>query len=452
MTERRQSRGILAWMLFDWANQPFQTLIVTFIFAPYFVTAVIGDPAEGQALWGTAIAVAGGATALLAPILGAIADRTGSLKPWIAAFSIPYVIGCAGLWLAIPAMPAPFPVLVLFALAFAASELTLILTNALLPQLGEGRTVGRISGSGWALGYVGGLLSLVLVLALIAPEPGSERTLAGLAPIFGLDPAAGEPARATGPLTALWYVVFALPLFLFTPDRPRRGTLAPAISAGLRDLGRTITRARSHRNLFIYLLASMLYRDGLAALFAFGGIFAAGVLGWGLFQLATFGMLAAGAGALGAWVGGRADSAYGPRPVVTTAIWMLVAVCMTVLATSRESFAFLPLPAGSSLPDIIFLAAGAFLGAASGALQAASRSLLIDIARARIDSAQAFGLYALSGRVTAFIGPTLIATITAVTGSQHLGISPVILLFVSGLVLLQFSGGGERQETRKRHR
>jgi UMF1 family MFS transporter len=429
-------RGVLAWMLFDWANQPFQTLIVTFVFAPWFVAEAIGDPVRGQAVWGAATAVGGATLAVLAPLLGALADRGAARKPWVLAASAPYVVGCAGLWLATPAMPDPTPVLALYILAFLGSELGQVFTNAMLPDLGPRREIGRISGSGWALGYLGGLVSLALVLLFLAPAPGSDRTLLGLAPAFGLEVAEGEPARATGPLAALWYLVFALPLFLFTPDAPRRH--APAGSA-LGDLVGTFRLARRNRGFLRFLVASMIYRDALVAIFAFGGIYAAGVLGWGLFELGLFGILAAAVGALGAWIGGRADRALGPRPVIVASIWALIAVASVALLTTRESVLGLTVPQGSRLPDQVFMLAGGLLGAAGGALQAASRTLLVHLADGRVAPAQAFGLFALSGKATAFVGPASIAATTAATGSQRLGASPVILLFLLGLGLLYWS-------------
>src|SRR5690606_21217501 len=320
---RHARRGVWGWMLFDWANQPFNTLIVTFVFAPYFIAEVVGDPVRAQAIWGTAAAIAGGSVALFAPLLGAIADRTGARKTWVLAFSVPYLAGCLGLWLAVPQMADPTVVLTAYALAFIGAEFGQVFTNAMLPDLGPRREIGRISGSGWAIGYVGGVVSLILVLAFLAPAPGSERTLIGLAPVFGLDPALGEPARATGPLSAIWYLIFALPLFLWTPDIPRQ-PIAGAVRAGVTDLVTTVRQIRRHRSLFIFLAASMIYRDGLVALFAFGGIYAAGVLGWGMFQLGIFGVIAAGVGAVGAWAGGRADRAFGPKPVIVFSIWCLI--------------------------------------------------------------------------------------------------------------------------------
>ena len=430
-------RGVFSWMLFDWANQPFQTLIVTFTFAPWFVAEVIGDPVRGQAIWGAATAVGGAIIAIFAPLLGAMADRTGARKRWVLVCSVPYVIGCAGLWLAKPGMPDPTIVLVAYVLAFLGSEFGVVFTNAMLPGLGPRREIGRISGSGWALGYLGGLVSLIVVLLLLAPAPGGTHTLLGIEPLFGLDVAAGEPARATGPLSALWYVVFALPLLLWTPDEPARR--APdLVRTGLSDLVATFRVAARHRSFFAFMISSMIYRDALAALFAFGGIYAAGVLGWGLFQLGIFGIVAAGVGSLGAWVGGRADRAFGPRPVIVASIWVLIGVGIVALLTTRTSVVGLPVAAGSKLPDIVFMAAGGLLGAAAGALQAASRTMLVDQAEGRVAPAQAFGLFALSGRATAFIGPALIAIVTTATGSQRLGVSPVILLFLIGLGLLHW--------------
>lgn len=431
-------RGIFGWMLFDLANQPFQTLVVTFIFGPWFVAQALGDPVAGQALWGWTSAIAGAVAAVLAPVLGAIADRTGARKAWVLAASVPYVVGCLGLWLAAPAMADPSVVLIAFGLGFIGSELGVVFTNAMLPDLAPRERIGRISGSGWALGYFGGLISLVVVLLFLAPAPGRDVTLLGISPLFGLDPALGEPERAVGPLSALWYVVFALPLFLYTPDVPRSRTRG-AVGLGLADLGRTIRTARQHASLFGFLVASMIYRDALAALYAFGGIYAAGVLGWGAFQLGIFGIVAAAVGAAGTYAAGRLDERYGPRPVIVGSVWVLIAVGTFALLTTRTSVLGVPVPEGSRLPDIAFLVAGGLLGAAGGSVQAASRTLLVHLAEGRMAPAQAFGLFALSGRATAFIGPASIAAVTTLSGSQRLGVSPVILLFLLSLWLLYWS-------------
>jgi len=427
-----------AWMLFDWANQPFYTLVVTFVFGPYFATRFAPDAVSGQALWADMQLYGALAVALLSPLLGAIADEAGPRKPWIGGFSALFVLGCLGLWLAAPGAPL-WPVMLAFVIAFAASEFSLVFVNAMLPDLGPRSEIGRISGSGWALGYVGGVVALLLVLALLAPAGDGPTTLAGLTPLFGLDPALGEPARATGPLTALWFAIFALPLFLLCPDAPRRKGLSRAARDGVRTLRRTLRALPGTGGLLTYLIASMIYRDGLAGLFAFGGIYAAGVLGWGVTQLGIFGIVAAAVGALGAWLGGRADRALGPRPVIAASIVLLIAVSAIALSTSRQMVLGMPVATDSTLPDTVFMFCGGLMGAGAGALQAASRTLLVHLAEGKLPMTEAFGLYALSGKATAFLAPLLIGLATQISGSQALGVSPVIALFALGLVMLHWA-------------
>ena len=209
MASRR--KAIWGWMFFDWANQPFHTLILTFIFAPYFVSRAAADPAQGQAAWGYAISIGSIVIALMAPVLGAVADARGPRKSWILIFSVLYIAGAAGLWGAAPGLADLTPILAFLVVAQIGAELTGVFTNSLLPGLGTREEIGRISGSGWAMGYWGGLASLVIVLGLMAPMSGSETTLIGLDPIFGLDPECGEGARAAGPMAAIWYIVFMIP-------------------------------------------------------------------------------------------------------------------------------------------------------------------------------------------------------------------------------------------------
>ena len=434
----RKRKAIWGWMFFDWANQPFHTLILTFIFAPYFVASVAADPVEGQAAWGYAIAIGSVVVAVLAPVLGAVADASGPRRPWLLAFSGLYVVGVAGLWGATPGLGDVTPVLVFLAAALLGAEFTAVFTNAILPALGTREQIGRISGSGWAMGYWGGLLSLVIVLGLMAPMPGSERTLIGLAPVFGLDPAQGEGARATGPMSALWYIVFMVPFFLWTPDGKRQPRASGAVARGLRDLKDTLVTLPSRGSFFAYLLSSMFYRDALGGLYIFGGIYAAGVLGWETFQLGVFGIVAALAGAVGAWAGGRADQRLGPKPVITFTIVALMSVSAVTVTTGPNEVLFIGVGAPgepSTLPTLVFYVCGAIIGAAGGSLQAASRTMLVRQAGAG-RMTEAFGLYALAGKATSFLAPFLIALMTSLTGSQRIGVTPVLVLFIVGLVLM----------------
>ncbi len=445
---RASKRGIFSWMLFDWAQQPFHTLIITFVFAPYFASAVASDPARGQELWGYAAGIGGLLIALTSPVLGAIADATGPRKPWIFGFSVLGVIGCWLLWYAVPGMQGMALIMLAIILALVGMEFAALFNNAMMPDLVPRSELGRLSGSSWALGYLGGLVSLIIVLGLLAGQPATGKTLFGIEPLFGLDTAAREGDRASGPLTAVWYVIFVLPMFLWTPDVKRRTSAAGAISRGLAELGATLKRLPTERSYFSFLMSSMFYRDALNALYSFGGIYAAGVLGWSIVQIGIFGILANLTGAIGAWLGGRADQKFGPKWVVSISIVILTICCIVVISTTRTDVLFVTVAAASdssSLPDIVFYIAGAFIGAAGGSIQAASRTLLVDqVERDKVT--EAFGLYALSGRATSFIGPLAIAIATGMFASevfglssqdaQRLGVSPIIVLFMIGLVLL----------------
>ncbi len=428
-------KGIWGWMFFDWASQPFHTLIITFIFAPYFAASVADNPVDGQAMWGWAVGVGALLVAVMAPILGAIADQSGPRKPWVFGFSVLYVIGAFGLWWAVPGMESTTLILAAFVIGLIGVEFTTVFTNSMLPALGTKDEIGRISGSGWAMGYWGGVLALFIVLLLMVPNGDSGLTLLGISPIFGLDPATGEGARATGPMTAIWYVIFILPFFLWTPDVKRAPVRAGAVKEGLRQLGATLASLPSRGSLFAYLMSSMFYRDALNGLYAFGGIYAAGVLGWGTFQLGIFGIIAAITGAVGAWIGGRADVRLGPKPVIVFCIIALILVSCLTISTGQDEALFMALEPGSNLPTLVFFFCGGIIGAAGGSLQSASRTMLVRQAEdGRM--AEAFGIYALAGKATSFIAPFLIGVMTVSFDSQRIGVTPVVGLFLVGLVLM----------------
>jgi len=431
-------KGIFGWMMFDWATQPFHTLIITFVFAPYFVAHVAENAVKGQEIWAYATGFGGLAIAVMAPILGAIADSTGPRKPWILAFSILGVVGSWMLWYAAPGSESIGLVMLALVIALFGMEFAAVFNNAMMPNLVPRSRLGRLSGSAWALGYVGGIVSLIIVLGFLSAQPSTGKTLLGISPLFGLEPASHQGDRASGPLTAMWYVVFVLPMFLFTPDAPKRTAARGAIVQGLNRLWQTLRELPGQRSYFGYLISSMLYRDALNALYAFGGIYAAGVLGWPVIKIGVFGILAALTGVLGAWAGGQVDDRFGPKTVVNASILLLTLCCVLVVSTSPTEVLFMPVgteAAPSGLPDIVFYIAGCIIGAAGGALQAASRTLLVDQVPAD-KVTEAFGLYALSGKATTFIGPLLIAQATGLFDSQRLGVTPVILLFVLGIALL----------------
>ena len=435
--------AVVSWIFFDWAAQPYFTLITTFVFAPYFAGFVASDPASGQALWGFATAAAGLMIALLSPVLGAIADASGRRKPWIAGFGSLLVIGACLMWFGKPGDESVIPPLLLaYAIASVGVEFATVFNNAMMPTLVPPDRIGRLSGTGWATGYIGGILSLVLVLGFLAASPDTGRTLFGLAPLFGLDPVSHQGDRITGPLTGIWFIIFAAPMFLFTPDYPAKRPIREAVREGLRGLKRTLGELPKQRSLATFLLANMIYTDGLVSLFAFGGIYAAGTFGWHTIQIGTFGILLAIAGTFGAWLGGKLDDMLGPKRVIAGSLSILLLALAAILLVDKNSILFVavapPAPGAalfSGAAERAYLVLGCLIGAAGGPLQAASRTLLIRLApRDRI--AQYFGLFALTGKVTSFIGPLLIGAITAVTASQKAGMALLVVFFAAGLGLL----------------
>lgn len=447
MTENVAKRRVWGWMMFDWASQPYATLLLTFIFGPYFAEVVTQSlvnegmerpaaAAQAQAYWGYGLTATGLAIAFLAPVLGALADGAGRRMPWIRVFSLFYIVGAAGLWFTAPDQFSVPLALMFFGIGLFGAEFATIFTNALLPTLGPRDQIGRISGSGWALGYAGGVLALALMLLFLA-ENANGVTLLGNPPALGLDPEAREGTRSVGPLTAVWYAVFMIPFFLWVKEPPVPRGAGVRLGDALRDLWNTLSSLPSNPSFLAYLTSSMFYRDALNGLYTFGGIYALGVLGWSVVEIGVFGIMAAITGAIFAWVGGRADQRFGPRPVIVTSIIAHLIVCALIVSISRDSVMGVPLPEGSKLPDILFFVSGGVIGAAGGALQSASRTMLVLQANpARMT--EGFGLYALAGKATSFLAPAAIAVASDVSGSQRVGILPLIALFLIGLVLLRW--------------
>ncbi len=441
-------KRVVGWMMFDWASQPFYTLLLTFVFGPYFAAVAteafmaqgvaegVAD-ARAQSMWSLGQTVTGLLIAFTAPILGAFADTTGRRMRYIYAFSALYLIGTAALWWTYPDGSSIWWMLLAFGVGMVGAEFALIFVNALLPSLTTGKDgeIGRISGSGFAVGYAGGVVSLFIMLLLFA-ENESGVTLLGNAPLFGLDAELREGTRFVGPFTAIWFAIFMIPFFLWVKDDTPP---APGGSFGkaMRDLGQSLRSILKRRSLAAYLGSSMLYRDALNALYGFGGVYATLVLDWSITMIGVFGIIGAISAAVFTWLGGRADGRFGPKPVILYNVWVLIVVCTVIVGMSRTDFFGIPLAEGSSLPDIVFYILGAAIGAGGGALQAASRSMMVRHTDPKRPT-EAFGLYALSGKATAFLAPALIGITTLATESARIGLSPVIALFIIALILLRW--------------
>ena len=440
-------KRVRGWMMFDWATQPFYTLGLTFIFGPYFASVSAeyffntgldqaSANASAQTIWSWGQAVAGLFVAVIGVLAGSYADSTGRRMPWLWAASIVFVICSWKLWYMVPDGSAMWSSLILFSVAFVAVELALVFTNAVLPSLGNRREVGEISGNGVAFGYAGGILSLFIMLFFFFDEGGKTFAI-GLEPGFGLlDPEVREGTRAVGPLIAIWFMIFMVPYFMWVRDGETPNTQG-GFRQSMAELKLSLQGMVKRPSLFAFMGAQMLYRDALNGLYAFGGIYAVLVLGWGQTQLGIFGIISGISAALVTWISGKYDRKLGPLPVIYFHIFVLIIVSLCIIGMSRTSFYGLGLAEGSTLPDVLFYICGAAIGGSGGGIYSASRSMMVRHTNPARPT-EAFGLFALAGKATAFLAPLLIGIFTYWLNDARLGFTPVVGLFILGMLLLRW--------------
>lgn len=413
MTSQRDARkAVQGWALYDFANSAYTTLIVTFIYSVYFTQQIAPDGITGTALWSRGVTVTAVLVALLSPVLGALADRGGLRRPLLLASTAITVVGVAALFL-----PGPGDValaLGIFIVSNVAYELCGVFYNSYLPEIAPPEKIGRVSGYGWALGYLGGLLAMAVALVVfVLPDP----------PHFGLDASTGEHIRATTLLVAGWFGVLSIPMFLWVKE-PRPAADRPAVGALVRgafaQLGATFGELRRYRQIVRLLAARMVYNDGLVTIFAFGPIFAAETFGFTLTEVMYWGLALNVTAGLGAFAMGFLDDRLGGRRTLfVTLVGLFVGALWAVTADSKTS---------------LYLA-GLWVGIFVGPNQAASRSLLGRFVP-REKETEFFGFFAFSGKAIAFMGPLLLGIVTEVTGSQRWGMATILAFFVIGGLLL----------------
>lgn len=435
-------KAIYGWMAFDWAAQPFFTVVVTFVFGPYFVSQLAPDAATGQAWWGYSIALSGLLVAVLSPVLGAIADETGARKRWIAGFALLKIASLVLLWTAAPGSGLLLPA-ALIVLASVAAEFSIVFNDSMMPRLMAREEVGRWSNIAWGLGYLGGMIFLIVVVAFIAGSPETGRTLLGLEPILGLDPATGEGARATAPLAAIWYAIFILPMFLFTPDSLSGKSMGRAVRDGLSELRNTLGEIRRRPSLLRFLIARMIYQDGVNGLIALGGTFAAAMFSWSITEIGVFGIILNVVAIFGCLAASRLDGRLGAKRMVMISLACLFVASIGIVSTGPgfTLFGFIPLSIAESgglfdtAAEKAYLLFGLLIGVAFGPVQASSRSFMAQSITPE-EAGRYFGFYALSGRVTAFLAPAAVATVTALTGSARLGMATLGIFLLAGMLIL----------------
>jgi UMF1 family MFS transporter len=445
-TVREPLAALAGWALFEWAAQPFYTLIVTFLFGPYFVNHVVGDPVRGQSLWAYSAAAAGVLVAIGSPIIGAIVDVKGRPKWRMGLLVLSFAAAMAMLWIAKPGSGSSTIALVMTAyiVATASAEFAIVLLNGMMPTLVPRDQFGRLSGISWGLGYLGGLLALLLVAGLVAVDPETGRTLLQAEPILKLDPAASESDRVVGPLCAVWLLVFSVPFFLLTPDLSERRAGA-RIGDGVREFLGTLRKLPRHANITLFLAARMVFIDGLTAIFQFGGIYAASIFGWQAVEQSQFAIVLVSVGVIGALLGGFLDDRIGAKAVIVVSLLVIIIGAVGLLSVDKTHVLFrIPVAAKapnsgvfSSPGEQVFLLFAIALAAVAAPAQASCRSLLARLAPSD-QVGQFFGLFAFSGKATAFLAPVLIGLMTTLAGSQRVGLATVLAFLCAGLVAMTF--------------
>jgi UMF1 family MFS transporter len=394
--------------LYDFANSAFTTIIITFIFSTYFAKQIAPNPVLGQSYWGWAIGITGILVALIGPLIGSFADKKNCTEFFIKLFTIICIILTSFLWFSKPSEKYLLYTLIIVALANFFYELSLIFYNSILKKISSSKNLGKSSGFGFALGYIGGILILIVCIKIFIDND----TLP-----FGLTKENSENIRATSIVVALWYLIFSIP-FLFSLKKEIKNKIDRS-SNSIKKIKNLIWN-KGLNNLGKFLLARMLYADGLNAIIIMGGIFAVGVFNLEIKDLLVLSVLMNITAFIGAIIGGYANDKFTSKSVIIFSLLGLIFSSAIILFIKTKLF---------------FLIFASINGLFIGPIQSASR-VFITKSIDKNNQASGFGLFALSGKLTSFIGPLLVSTLTYISNSQRIGFSAAIILLLIGLLIL----------------
>lgn len=404
-------KAIWGWSIYDFANSSFTTIVVTFIYAAYFVQGIAPDETSGTGTWSIGVTITALVIALSSPFIGAVADRGGYRKRFLFISTVATILGSIVLFFPIEGQ-VTFAICA-FVFANISFEMANVFYNAYLPDIAPQEKIGRISGYGWALGYIGGLICLVIALfALVQTEN----------PVFGFSTEGGENIRATSLLVAAWFALFAIPTFLWVKETNDefRESYSTLFKDAAGRIGQTFAEIKTYRQIFRLLVARLIYNDGLVTIFAFGGIYAATEFGFSFTEVIYFGIALNLSAGLGAFVFGFIDDRVGgKKTIMVSLIGLTIASLIAVFTTSKT----------------MFWVAGILVGLLVGPNQSASRSLM---GRFVPDDKETefYGFFAFSGKATAFLGPFFLGRLTEWFDSQRAGVAIVVVFFVVGAFLL----------------
>lgn len=423
-----------AWSLTEAANEPYFNLVQRYVFAPYFAGVLAATAAIGQSTWAFALSAAGLVIAILAPVLGSIADSGARLKPWLAGAGLVGAVASASLWFAAPGVSL-LPVALAVFVGIVAVELMHQFTNAFLPSIARPARIGLLSGMAFGFSQLSGILVLLVVLYLGRSPPAWLASVPN-----GVD-------RIVGPMAAGAIILFLAPFLLLSKDRA--GTARASARRGLRDLGGTLGDAWRDRRMRLFLLGRMVTADGMTIVFVFGSVLAAATFGWKADSLAVFGLVITLFGVLGGFGGGALDGRIGPLNLVLSGIVLMAIGTAMVLLTDETRLLGVATGVAVGSPfqspqEWGFLAAGALI-AAGAAFSISGMRTMMALLAPPAKSAAYFGLFAFVGKATAFIGPFFVGLLAAETGSVRPGIALALLFLGVGFVALLAVGSPNRR-------
>ena len=402
-------KKIFNFALYDFANSAFTTIIITFIFATYFAKQIAPNPVLGQSYWGWTIGITGFLVAIIGPIAGSFADKKNRIVFFIRCFSLLCISFTALLWFSKPSQSYLLYTLIIVGIANLFYELSLIFYNSLLKDITTSKNLGKSSGFGFALGYIGGIIILLISIKLFIDNDNLP---------FGLTREESQNIRAIALLVSIWFLIFSIP-FLFFVIKERKKKIKRSGSSNLADLKKLIWNKRLNV-LGKFLIARMLYADGLNAIIVMGGIFAVGVFNLQIKELLILSVLMNITAFAGAFVGGIANDKYGSKIVIVISLLGLIFSSSIILFVYSKK---------------LFIIMAAVNGLFIGPIQSASRVMMASLLN-HSNQAKGFGLFATSGKLTSFVGPLLVSTVTFLSNSQRIGFSAAIILLIVGLAIL----------------
>jgi len=402
--KKKKSTQIISWSLYDFANQPYTTLIITFIYSAFFLSYIAPNVDDGTFLWTNAIAISAIFVALISPILGAFADNSGYRKFFLIFFTIVCSIFTALLYF--PEKGQVYFALILVVISNIAFEMGTVFCNSYLKDLSTNKNVGKVSGFAWGLGFVGGLLALLLVFIFLAEYPDDKPEVIKLMNIF----------------VGLWFLIFSMPAFFFLKDKKRKKITKSNMLLSFQSLSHTFKEISQYKKILNFLVARLFYNDGLVTIFVVGGIYAKGTLGFSIDEVVILGVVLNVFAAIGSFLFGFLEDSIGVKKVINISLIFLIIATLLAFVAPMTNF-----------PKAIFWIAGILIGTMVGPTQSCSRSYMSQLIPDDKKN-EFFGFFAFTGKATSFLGPLLFGLITKFHSQQY-GLLSVIVFFIIGLIL-----------------